>query len=150
MAFSAKLHPISPPSLGFSCKSRRPFSPHYAYFLKPLTIRASTTLDYSQPSSVATSSTPLKVLYTRLTMYSNIGLVFMFEIHMDVLTCCPFFLNDEPRVIGSVKMGVESFSCLVFGVQFYKTLLFMGFDLLVSISSSYKQFESTNFCMLVL
>lgn len=60
MAFSAKLHPISPPSLVFSCKSRRPFSPHNAYFLKPLTIRASTTLDYSKPSSEATSSTPSK------------------------------------------------------------------------------------------
>ncbi|XP_040987396.1 uncharacterized protein LOC121235178 [Juglans microcarpa x Juglans regia] len=50
MAFSATFFTSSSPSLTLSRKTHRPFCTRTSHFLKPLSVRASTTLDYSKVS----------------------------------------------------------------------------------------------------
>ncbi|XP_062169849.1 uncharacterized protein LOC133875664 [Alnus glutinosa] len=50
MAFSATFFTSSSPSLTLPCKTHRPFYSQTGYCLTPLTVRASTTLDYSKVS----------------------------------------------------------------------------------------------------
>ncbi|KAK2973553.1 hypothetical protein RJ640_010608 [Escallonia rubra] len=61
MASSAVFH-SSLSSFTLRCKTHRPSSSHYAFFLKPLTVKASASVDYSTASSITgnKSSTSLK------------------------------------------------------------------------------------------
>jgi len=76
MALSATFITSSPSSSSLYTKFRKPFFSHSVYLLKPLKIRASTTLDYSNVSS-SNKSSPLKV---RITILSNIYLLVLFPL----------------------------------------------------------------------
>lgn len=61
MAISAAFFTSSSPSLTIPCKSHKPFYSQSVYFRKPLTVKASTTLDYSKVSVGDKTPSPSKV-----------------------------------------------------------------------------------------
>lgn len=60
MAISAAFFPSSSPSLTLPCKIHKPFYSQSFYFLKPFTVKASTTLDYSNVSVGDKTPSPSK------------------------------------------------------------------------------------------
>ncbi|KAK7855850.1 uncharacterized protein LOC112039359 [Quercus suber] len=60
MAISAAFFTSSSPSLTLPCKTHKPFYSQSVYFLKPFTVKASTTLDYSNVSVGDKTPSPSK------------------------------------------------------------------------------------------